>query len=433
MINRASSIKENILILPQVLIILLPAFLISGALLTDLAVSICAVFFFFYYKEKLIQKIIYSKRFIFFIFFYLFLLIASIFAEDKFLSLKNAFFYFRFGLFSIFFYFLISKDIKILGKIFISLLFCYVCLFVDGIYQFFNGQNLFNAKIILVGRVSSFFGDELIMGSYLSRLYPLVIGLYSIVYFKYKYIKFQSILFFFFTLFTLILVLMSGERTGFFFIFFSLFLILIFFNNFRKEKIIILISILIFLLILLSNTRLNDRIIDRTLNVDLVSEKQLPIIVNKKKFNIFTEAHEKIFRTGFYIFINNPIIGVGPKNFRIACKKKIYDTSEFSCTNHPHNTYLQLLSETGIIGFLIVFFVMLFIIFLLIKSLYLRMRYNQFFLNNLQISLLICLTISLFPLSPSGSFFNNWLSSIYYYPVGILIWSFTNKTNYLKK
>jgi len=433
MINRASSIKENILILPQVLIILLPAFLISGALLTDLAVSICAIFFFLYYKEKLIQKIIYSKKFIFFIFFYLLLLIASIFAEDKFLSLKNAFFYFRFGLFSIFFYFLISKDIKILGKIFISLLFCYLCLFVDGIYQFFNGQNLFNVKIILDNRVSSFFGDELIMGSYLARLYPLVIGLYSIVYFKYKYIKFQNILFFFFTFFTLILVLMSGERTGFFFIFFSLFLILIFFNNFRKEKIIILISIVIFLLVLFANTRLNDRIIDRTLNVDLFPKKQLPITVNKKKINIFTDAHEKIFRTGFYIFINNPIIGVGPKNFRVACKKKIYDTSEFSCTNHPHNTYLQLLSETGIIGFLIVFFVMLFITFLLIKSLYLRMRYNQFFLNNLQISLLICLTISLFPLSPSGSFFNNWLSSIYYYPVGILIWSFTNKTNYLKK
>jgi O-antigen ligase len=423
MINRASSIKENILILPQVLIILLPAFLISGALLTDLAVSICAIFFFLYYKEKLIQKIIYSKKFIFFIFFYLLLLIASIFAEDKFLSLKNAFFYFRFGLFSIFFYFLISKDIKILGKIFISLLFCYLCLFVDGIYQFFNGQNLFNVKIILDNRVSSFFGDELIMGSYLARLYPLVIGLYSIVYFKYKHIKFQNILFFFFTFFTLILVLMSGERTGFFFMIFSLFLILIFFNNFRKEKIMILISIAVLFLILLSNTRLNDRVINRTLTIDNV----------EKKINIFTAAHEKIFRTGFYIFINNPIIGVGPKNFRVACKKKIYDTSEFSCTNHPHNTYLQLLSETGIIGFLIVFFVMLFITFLLIKSLYLRMRYNQFFLNNLQISLLICLTISLFPLSPSGSFFNNWLSSIYYYPVGILIWSFTNKTNYLKK
>ena len=72
------------------------------------------------------------------------------------------------------------------------------------------------------------------------------------------------------------------------------------------------------------------------------------------------------------MFKDNILIGVGPKNFREVCKKREYNFSEKTCSTHPHNTYVQLLSETGIVGFLFIFFIFLNISYYLIKTLYFK-------------------------------------------------------------
>jgi O-antigen ligase len=41
--------------------------------------------------------------------------------------------------------------------------------------------------------------------------------------------------------------------------------------------------------------------------------------------------------------------------FRIICKDEKYATGITPCMTHPHNFYIQLLAETGIIGFLFLF------------------------------------------------------------------------------
>ena len=51
----------------------------------------------------------------------------------------------------------------------------------------------------------------------------------------------------------------------------------------------------------------------------------------------------------------NKYFGVGLKNFRYVCDEK-FDTftqKKFLCSTHPHNLYLEILSETGLIGFVI--------------------------------------------------------------------------------
>ena len=47
----------------------------------------------------------------------------------------------------------------------------FVVLFFDSIYQFLFNKNILNFSIIEEGRISSFFRDELIMGSYVVRFF----------------------------------------------------------------------------------------------------------------------------------------------------------------------------------------------------------------------------------------------------------------------
>ena len=47
-------------------------------------------------------------------------------------------------------------------------------LLADSIFQFFTGFNILGFEIIS-DRVSSFFNDELILGSYLVRVMPIIL------------------------------------------------------------------------------------------------------------------------------------------------------------------------------------------------------------------------------------------------------------------
>ena len=58
--------------------------------------------------------------------------------------------------------------------LFISIVICFSSLIVDGYFQYFFGKNLFGYALYNDYRVSSFFGSELILGSYLARFFPIV-------------------------------------------------------------------------------------------------------------------------------------------------------------------------------------------------------------------------------------------------------------------
>ncbi len=69
------------------------------------------------------------------------------------------------------------QDKKILNYFYYALVVCFSVLIVDGYFQFFTGSNIIGLPKS-GDRISSFFGDELIMGSYLSRLFPLLFALF---------------------------------------------------------------------------------------------------------------------------------------------------------------------------------------------------------------------------------------------------------------
>ena len=90
---------------------------------------------------------------------------------------------------------------------------------------------------------------------------------------------------------------------------------------------------------------------------------------------------------------------------------------------------MQLLAETGLLGTLPVFFIFIFIIYQFLRKFYSNIFLKKEFVDDYQVCLYICIFITLWPLIPSGSFFNNYINIIYYLPLGFLLNTFklTNK------
>ena len=123
---------------------------------------------------------------------------------------------------------------------------------------------------------------------------------------------------------------------------------------------------------------------------------------------------------------DNIFFGHGPKIFRILCKEKKYESSipwAPACSTHPHNTYIQLLAETGIIGTFPVSIILFFIVYIFFRQglqIYIFSK-QPAYISDAKICLYTAVLITLWPLVPSGNFFVNWLNIIYFLPVGFLL------------
>ena len=163
----------------NLVIALIIPFLIWGPFFPDLIVSTSCLFFLYYSLKNNNFYYLNKKPFIIFLCFCIFSVLISLESEDISLSIKSSLTYFRIGVFTCFVWYLIEKDKSILIFFYYLLILSFSALVIDGYFQYFNGVNLLGFKISGI-RVSSFFGDELIMGSYLSRLFPLLFALFLI-------------------------------------------------------------------------------------------------------------------------------------------------------------------------------------------------------------------------------------------------------------
>ena len=88
------------------------------------------------------------------------------------------------------------------------------------------------------------------------------------------------------------------------------------------------------------------------------------------------------------------------------------------CSTHPHNYHLEVLHDTGLIGFFTLTF---FVILLLISSIKKLWGVNTNKDNKIIISLLIFnLLIELFPLKSTGSLFTTWNGSLVWLSVALV-------------
>ena len=150
------------------------------------------------------------------------------------------------------------------------------------------------------------------------------------------------------------------------------------------------------------NEKIYSRIIVKTIN------ELNPSYSDRIYF--YSQAHDNYLFTSINMFKDKPLIGHGPKFYRIKCDDKKYKYYKNSCSTHPHNFYAQLLAETGILGFLMISIFFILIIYRLIKLLYFdRFNYNT---KCTTCFLLFNIFVNFLPI-PTGNFFNNQLMLFY--------------------
>ena len=390
-------------------------FLTFSIFFADLICSILSIFFIVYLVKY--NSIFFYKNLIFIgtIFFYFLCLFSSFFSEEILFSLKSSLPLIRIIIFIFLISYLIENNKYFLNVFFNFLKYTFLILIFYGLAQYFYEYSKLltnNAIDTSYIRLTLPFSDEEKLGSFLVRLNGLLIAIYLL---KKNPNKSENIFLFFLTLFTSFVILLSGERSSLFFLILFLLICFISLNIRFKFKIsVFFVFLASFFLILSQNSNLSNRMLfDKNNDLNLSS--------NKKELVIFTSQHTAHYISGFQMFKDKPFIGQGPRMFRVLCKKEGYNTTindKKSCSSHPHNTYIQLLAEIGIFGTILFSLIFFHIIFVLIKHVVSKIFLKKNILSNYQIIICTSVLIVVWPFSPSGNFFNNWMLIIYALPIG---------------
>ncbi len=420
------------------LICIIPALLVTGPFLSDFAVSIIAIII----TASIIMKkkyfIFKNKYFVIFIIFNLFLIARSFFAYDPIFSLKVTLFYFRFALFSIgiaYCFYLLNP--RSLNKFYYCLIITFIIVVFDGYFQYFFGYNSLGLTRFHEYRLSGFFGPELILGSYVSKMFPMAMVSFLILYENKKYFFFKISLL---VLLSVLLVLLSGERAAFFSIilFCIIFMTLTDLIKFKLKIFVLIASIITLMTAITFDEKTKSRFLDQTIyafyggkNFSTQEQKDTALknAKSKDQLVIFTHDTHSHYMSAYKMFLDNKFFGKGVKMFRKLCSKKEFEYDEWSCTSHPHNTYFQLLAETGIFGFLLIFTIFILCLIEITKIFFKKIFDKKFSVDNVNICLYGFFIIYLWPLMPTGNFFNNWLSIILFFTSGFFLYR-NNKINF---
>ena len=118
------------------------------------------------------------------------------------------------------------------------------------------------------------------------------------------------------------------------------------------------------------------------------------------------------FDRAIKMYQSNKLFGVGIKNFRIESGNPKYKNSALkfndqAATTHPHQIHLEILSETGLFGYL-------FFIIFIVSTIFLALKNFQKEKNLYVLAGLLYFIFSLMPLIPSGSFFTTFGATLFW-------------------
>lgn len=373
---------------------LVPA-IVTGPFLSDLTLSLLAIYFvviLFIFKP--IQIIPKEFTILFFLSFFYMIIRSSFskFAVDS-ITYDGVIFYFRYYFFCLAILYLSIYKKKFLENFFLISIITTLVVISDGTLQLITGKNILGWEIDY--RVSGLFKDELVIGIFLSKIIILCFTYYDLTNTnKYKISRYLYLLIGF------IFLVYTRERAALalFVLYFFIYLFFIKKFNFKKYFIFICFFTVLTILILFSSKQIFHYLF---ITISQIKAGYIPILP-------YPEGYEGLIISSLNIFNeNNIFFGSGANSFRNLCLD--YAFKNF-CTSHPHNYYIQILIDFGLIG----------IIFII--ALYIRVVKYLFHIgseNRIFQSFILIVLVNFFPLIPSMNFFNNWTNVMIFLPISI--------------
>lgn len=411
------------------IVYLFPLSIIVGNFYSNFIVAIGSLTFFIYAIIKKRGELN-DPFFKIFLIFWTLIVFRSLFTVEILFSFKSSFLFIRYALFCLLVKFLILNNKYFLRNFFKINVILLIFISVDALIQFYFGKNLLGklASQIENDRISGVFRKELILGSFITKISFILFAINSIK--KNYYYNFFLIIFFF------IVIFITGERASFFLFTLGIFYSFLFFREKKIYLCSLIIALILLTTIVTNKDSIKKRMILQTFN-QLYSENNININSPKKLF-LFSEGHQILILSALNMFYQNPLIGVGPNLYRFECENKKYFISGENypnfgsgrdlinhCNTHPHNYYVQILAETGIMGSLFIFLALIKFTHHSIKILYDQIK-KKIYISQYKIFIFSAIIINLWPFITTGNFFGSSAANLFWLPVGFFLATFNS-------
>jgi len=383
------SITDNFFL---ILFSIIPLSIVVGPMISLINIVLIDVFFIYIILRYKNYTFVFNKYFFCLILLYLYLIFNSFISVAFYEGLARNLGFIRFIiLFLAFNYFFRIKFF--FKKVFFVWLIFFLVILIDIQFESYFGKNIFGFESEYGERIVSFFKDEPIVGGFVGAFWLILIGfLFGELKGNYKSLILILSLFF------LLSIFLTGERSNTIKAILSLIIFSFFFKEYSLRVKLFLFSVIliVFLSVLLNSQFIKLRFVNQ-------------ILVETK--NLDESVYIKLQKSGFEIFKNNLLFGIGNKNYRlIACEdynqvNKIYNN--LYCSTHPHQIYLEFLSEHGLLGSLFIMIILYILIFSRIKEVATSKNY-------LSIGSFCYLVATFTPLIPSGAFFADNMLTLFF-------------------
>ena len=432
-----NSFNRNKDIILNILFSLIPLSFLIGNFVINLNVLFIIVFAFLIYNKKIFGiKLLLVDKVIISLFIFTFitgiinntLLTPNVGSGDYTILIKTIS-YIRYLLLYFILRFLIEENKINFKWFFISSFIFSLFVSLDIFYQFIFDKDIFGFEIVNPRKLSGPFGEELIAGGYLQRF--SIFGFFIFpFFFKIKKTYLSLILVTLFLIYTASIIL-SGNRIPAVLYLMTLFLILLFEKRTRKYfPIFLILTSFVFYPLYVTNHNIKSNFG----NLVNVSSRIVKVFIadnfsktSKVHFDDMP-AYYKEFKTFYGTWLMNKYIGGGIRSFRYNCpqRKIIKDNERATCNTHPHNYYLEILTDLGLIGLILFFTIFIIIIYnSLIKKYFLKSDLSS---NELIIPFIFIFIPEIFPLRTSGSFFSTANSTYIFLLISIIVALSNKKT-----